>query len=603
MPECRQVLRERLQGARIDLLHGDRARVEARQPRLLLTDAFERGIPARLECRRDQTLLGIDVFVAAGGELRVIACLFELKLQRLSLLTLPLARPLRRGDRRVNGLWRNGLQNLLAHRVVNDLAGAGHTGRCAGLVMATHTPEVRRGTVTAAVTDLEGVAAASAPQESRQETPTAARRLARARLHVGVRFDHRQMAAIARPIKVPRMVVRNHDLPLIDGQIMPSRPSDSAIDNQRAALALAVHVGAREERIRDDGVHPRVIRERPFGGASVLAATRDGHRDALATEPEQDLPRAPELVKFLEHEANRLLHPDIGIELDRSRRSVDQPDGQMHPQLPALGLRALSLKRALPERRHLEIAHDALEPEQQAIVDETGVIDPIVIDEHDLRDRPEFHQLRPIPIVARQPRGFERQDGAGRTRADGRQQPLKSGPLGESGARDAQIIVDGLHTPEAHVPRDVGERILPPLTLQMSADLAGRRLAHVHECRPLEMISGDLGAHRPAPHRRRSLPRWRAANRPAPSPGPVRSAPAGSRPVPRARMGWAVVSVVDDASGSSSEGWVMRSCAERAAATKDRSSVRASTETRTGPFDSAAHATRSVIHTGMAAVR
>src|SRR5215204_5261747 len=132
--------------------------------------------------------------------------------------------------------------------------------------MATHTPKVRRGTVAAAVTDLQGVAAASAPQQSRQKTPTAARRLARARLHVGVRFDHQQMAAIARPIKVPWMMVRNHDLPLIDGHVAPRRPSDAAVDNPRAALARAIYVGAREEGIRDDGVDARIIREHPCGG-------------------------------------------------------------------------------------------------------------------------------------------------------------------------------------------------------------------------------------------------------------------------------------------------------------------------------------------------
>jgi hypothetical protein len=48
---------------------------------------------------------------------------------------------------------------------------------------------------------------------------------------------------------------------------------------------------------------------------------------------------------------------------------------------------------------------------------------------------------------------------------------------------------------------------------------------------------------------------------------------------------------------------MMRSCAERVAFTNDASSVRASTDTRTGPVDSAAQATQSVIQTGMAAVR
>jgi hypothetical protein len=46
----------------------------------------------------------------------------------------------------------------------------------------------------------------------------------------------------------------------------------------------------------------------------------------------------------------------------------------------------------------------------------------------------------------------------------------------------------------------------------------------------------------------------------------------------------------------------MRSCAERVAVTNDASSVSVSTETKTGPTDRAAQATRSVIQTGIAAV-
>ena len=58
VPERRQVLRERLQRAGIDLLRGDRARVEGRQPGLLLADAFQRAVPARFEFRRHQALSG-----------------------------------------------------------------------------------------------------------------------------------------------------------------------------------------------------------------------------------------------------------------------------------------------------------------------------------------------------------------------------------------------------------------------------------------------------------------------------------------------------------------------------------------------------------------
>ena len=62
----------------------------------------------------------------------------------------------------------------------------------------------------------------------------------------------------------------------------------------------------------------------------------------------------------------------------------------------------MGLERALPERRHLEVAHDALEPQQQSIIDRTRIVDAIVIDQHDLRDCAELDELRPIAIIARE---------------------------------------------------------------------------------------------------------------------------------------------------------------------------------------------------------
>jgi hypothetical protein len=57
---------------------------------------------------------------------------------------------------------------------------------------------------------------------------------------------------------------------------------------------------------------------------------------------------------------------------------------------------------------HLEVAHDALEPQEQAIVHQPRVIDPIVIDQHDVRDRHELDQLRPVAIITGEPRRLER---------------------------------------------------------------------------------------------------------------------------------------------------------------------------------------------------
>lgn len=152
-----------MQRGGIDLLGGDRTPVEGRQPRFLFTDAFQCAVPARFELRRHQAHVGVDALVSTGGELRVIPRLLELEVQRLPLLPILLAGPLRRREGGVDRLRGDRQQDLLAHRVVDGLAGAGHAGRTTRLVVAPQTAKGRRRAVTAAVADLEHVAAAATP--------------------------------------------------------------------------------------------------------------------------------------------------------------------------------------------------------------------------------------------------------------------------------------------------------------------------------------------------------------------------------------------------------------------------------------------------------
>ena len=75
--------------------------------------------------------------------------LVEFELQRLPLLTMPFVGPLGRGDRGVNRLRGDRQQDLLTHRLVDGLAGAGHTGRTARLVVAPQTAKVWRRAIAA----------------------------------------------------------------------------------------------------------------------------------------------------------------------------------------------------------------------------------------------------------------------------------------------------------------------------------------------------------------------------------------------------------------------------------------------------------------------
>jgi hypothetical protein len=56
------------------------------------------------------------------------------------------------------------------------------------------------------------------------------------------------------------------------------------------------------------------------------------------------------------------------------------------------------------------------------------------------------------------------------------------------------MIVDRLDAMEAPLTGDIDEAILPAPTLRVIANLAGRRLTHLHERRPFQMVSGDCGS-------------------------------------------------------------------------------------------------------------
>jgi hypothetical protein len=124
MPEGGQILRERLEGALIDLVLGDGARVEGRQATIQLTDAFECGVPAGFEFRRDQAHRGIDLFVPTGGQLGVVARVFELESKRLSFVLMSLIGTTRGVDGGIDGRGRDRLQELGADRVLDGPAGA-----------------------------------------------------------------------------------------------------------------------------------------------------------------------------------------------------------------------------------------------------------------------------------------------------------------------------------------------------------------------------------------------------------------------------------------------------------------------------------------------
>jgi len=77
------------------------------------------------------------VFVPTGGQLGIVARVFDLKPERVTLLTMALVGATRGFDRGVDGLGLDRLEHLGANRGFDGLPREGHTRCTRGLMMAT----------------------------------------------------------------------------------------------------------------------------------------------------------------------------------------------------------------------------------------------------------------------------------------------------------------------------------------------------------------------------------------------------------------------------------------------------------------------------------
>src|SRR6478609_833367 len=112
----------------------------------------------------------------------------------------------------------------------------------------------------------------------------------------------------------------------------------------------------------------------------------------------------------------------------------------------------------------------------------------------------------PIPAVAGQPRGLNRDHSANSPFANGGEQLLEPGTRGAT-TRATEIVVDYDRLAPAQLPRTVGQAVLAALALAVVDNLVGRRLANVDDGLASKVLRRDL-AHR-CPPGSRCVPRLR----------------------------------------------------------------------------------------------
>src|SRR6516225_9424544 len=140
------------------------------------------------------------------------------------------------------------------------------------------------------------------------------------------------------------------------------------------------------------------------------------------------------------------------------------------------------------------------------------IIDSVLIYDDGSDKSTELDQCMPVAAVAGQPRCLDRKYGADPPLTDRSQQALEARPI-DAASRATEIIVDDLDRGPAELPSEIGEPVLTTAALGIVQKLISRRLADVDESGAAQVVSRDLGHHRP-----RRLP------------APLRSRAAGLRP-------------------------------------------------------------------------
>ena len=192
--------------------------------------------------------------------------------------------------------------------------------------------------------------------------------------------------------------------------------------------------------------------------------------------------------------------PDFAIFL-----APDEAYRQSAPEFAARRLVSDAAIEAGTQYVQFRFAHRPLEPEQQTIIEQRGMIETIGIADQRVSETGEIDEAIPFGIVACQTRDFEAEHKPHPRQCHFGDQSGEAGAGCDAGAGKTEILIDhddpfGGPTKLAGL---VGECVLPVGRFPVVLDLSGARLTQIDNRLARKMARRDLGAltHRSSPPR------------------------------------------------------------------------------------------------------
>ena len=187
----------------------------------------------------------------------------------------------------------------------------------------------------------------------------------------------------------------------------------------------------------------------------------------------------------------------VGVEADLAiGLAPNKADRQSSAEFATRRLVANAAVEAGPQHMQFGLAHGALEPEQQAIIEERRMIDAVGIADQRIGEAAEFDEAMPIGVVAREARDLEPEHEADMGERDFGGEAGEARSRDKAGAGEPEVLIDdddAIGGP-AEFTGFAGKRILSIGQLAIVLDLGGAGLAQVDDRLAGEMAGRDLGA-------------------------------------------------------------------------------------------------------------
>src|ERR1035438_4123165 len=421
------------------------------------------------------------------------ARLLQFQLHRPALLLPLLSHFFRRFHRCLHGVAPDGTQDFGGYRTIHPQAAERDAPRTSLIHVRSPALVAQHHSLAPAIANIQHPPAPPAAQQAAQQrVPAPAGLRLHPRFHLNVACHDRLVAFVLLPRNVPAMVVHNQDRPFGARFLVPHALAGPALYYRGLASGLSEGVGSAVDRIAQQAPQCVVGGRSPEGGATGLLRISARQGDALPVEPQQHLTRTSQFRHLRKHQGQHLLHPLIRLLL----HPVPGPHiAYRQAELQFAAPRFLSNRRGGPllEQIQLELAHGALQPKQQTVVHQAGVVDALRVYDHRSGQAAQFQQRVPLPAIARQARGFQAEDSAHRTGTYRAHQLLVAGALHQPRCRAPQVLIDHRDLLETHLVRVLAEGILLALALQVVQHLARRGLADIDYGSALQSFSGQLG--------------------------------------------------------------------------------------------------------------